>query len=69
MYIHSPIRLHGVVLNKLSTGTALALPLRTGVLVYLKRLLLGKVKLAFMRILGRYNVSEALAVSIFGVEE
>jgi hypothetical protein len=25
-YIHSPIRLHGVVLNWLSTGTALPLP-------------------------------------------
>jgi hypothetical protein len=23
LYIHSPIRLHGVVLNKLSTGTTL----------------------------------------------
>jgi hypothetical protein len=27
LYIHSPIRLHGVVLNSLSTGTTLPLPL------------------------------------------
>jgi hypothetical protein len=27
LYIHSPIRLHGVVLNYLSTGTTLLLPL------------------------------------------
>jgi hypothetical protein len=26
LYIHSPIRLHGVVLNSLSTGTILPLP-------------------------------------------
>jgi hypothetical protein len=26
LYIHSPIRLHGVVLNSLSTGTTLPLP-------------------------------------------
>jgi hypothetical protein len=26
LYIHSPIRLHGVVLNWLSTGTTLPLP-------------------------------------------
>jgi hypothetical protein len=26
LYIHSPIRLHGVVLNLLSTGTTLPLP-------------------------------------------
>jgi hypothetical protein len=29
LYIHSPIRLHGVVLNYLSTGTTLPLPVMT----------------------------------------
>jgi hypothetical protein len=42
LYLHSPIHLHGVVLNQLSTGTTLALPLPFIVLTdesYLKSLI------------------------------
>jgi hypothetical protein len=33
VYIHSPIRLHGIVLNSLNTGTTLPLPSLVGIQV------------------------------------